>query len=369
MKTFPGFVMAVLMICIFNGAKENSFTIKVELTGVRDGAKMNLQNITTGEMIDSAIVLNGSFSFKGKLIDEPEELRIISDLKEPKFCYTDLLIGNENVLVKGDVSDFTFNAITSGSRTQDEAQKYYRQINNWNNKLAVLKASLPTNADSHQKQQLDLKLKQVRDSIENWKVDFIKHNFGTYIGMLTYNYRQDFPVDTLKKLFASVPSKLKKSKYGKAIAVQIAHPQLKQGDKYYDFKALDTQGGRFNFSKNDKKYTLLQFAGTGCYGSGLSVKNIKEINNKYKNSISFVSYFIDAKKETWLTTVAKEGVDWTSIWAPGGKYSDPYNKYGITGTPTFFIISPDNKIVSRWFGYEDGIIEMELAKAIGSKGL
>ncbi len=369
MKKNQMFLLAVLIMTVFSCSKDAGFTIKVHITGIKDGAKVNLHNISTGEIIDSAVVKDGSYSFKGKLIDEPEELRIISDLKESNFYYTDLLIGNEDVQVKGDVADFTFNATTTGSPTQDEAQRYYKQMNKWNTKLADLKASLPVNADANQKQQLDVKLTQVRDSIENWKVTFIKDNFDTYIGMLMYHYRQDFPVDTLRKLFASVPQKLKQSKLGKAIAVQIAYPQLKQGDQYYDFEALNAKGGQFKFPDNDNKYILLQFAGSGCYPSGLSVKNMKEINSKYKNSVSFVSYFIDHEKETWLNTVAEDGITWTSIWTPGFKYSKVYNQYGITGTPTFFIISPDHKIVSRWIGYEDGIIEKELAKAMDDKGL
>ena len=369
MKQFQGFLIAVFIVTIFNcSSKKAGFTIKVQLTGIPEGAKMNLQNISTGEFIDSAVVRNGSFSFQGKLMDEPEELRIISSFKESRFCYTDLLIGNEDVHVKGDFSDFTFNATTTGSPTQDEAQRYYKQLNKWNIKLAGLKASLSENAGSSQKQQLELKLTHLRDSLENWKVNFIKDNFGTYIGMLLYNYRQDFPVGTLKTLFAATPQTLKESKFGKAIAVQIAHPQLKPGDTYYEFEAINANGDQYKFSKGDSKYILLQFAGTGCYYSSLSVENMKGINSKYKGSVSFVSYFIDANKESWQTTTAQKDISWLSLWTPGGKYSEVYNKYGITGTPTFFIISPDHKIISRWFGYEDGIIERELDKAMVHKG-
>jgi thioredoxin-related protein len=365
MKQFQGFLLAVFIVTVFSCCStQTGFTIKVQLTGIHDGARMYLYNVSTGELIDSAVVRDGSFGFKGKLMDEPEELRIVSSIKESRFCYTDLLIGNEDIHVKGDFSDFTLNATTTGSPTQDEAQLYNKQLNKWNTRLAGLKASLLESADPFQKQQLEVKLTQLRASIENWKVNFIKDNFGTYIGMLLYNYRQDFPVDTLKTLFAAIPQKLKESKFGKAIAVQIHHPKLKQGDSYYDFDALNANGDKFKFSKNDGKYMLLQFAGTGCFGSGLSIKNMTEINSKYKDSVSFVSYFIDANKETWQATTDQEGITWPSLWTPGGKYSEVYNKYGITGTPTFFIISPDHKIISQWFGYEDGIIEKELAKAM-----
>lgn len=36
----------------------------------------------------------------------------------------------------------------------------------------------------------------------------------------------------------------------------------------------------------------------------------------------------------------------------------------ITGTPTFFLISPDKKVISTWFGYEEGMIEDEIPKAL-----
>ena len=42
-------------------------------------------------MLDSAVVVNGSFGLRGISTGEPAELRIITAVTEPDFCYTDLL--------------------------------------------------------------------------------------------------------------------------------------------------------------------------------------------------------------------------------------------------------------------------------------
>lgn len=347
---------------------EKEFTISAYITGIADSTQVMLQNLTTGEFIDSSMVIDSEFAFNGNLKDEPEELRIISGLEELKkgtLFYTDLLIGNEDVELTADISDLPYNVAVSGSATQDEVENYHKQLHSWNLKLDKLKkysASLEDSADSPGKIQAELRVSEVNDSLQNWRVEFIKENFNSYIGLLTYHYWHGLEIDTLKKLFDNVPEELMQSKYGQAIATQISHPQPRVGDTYYDFEAITPTDDSFRLSEIDDRYILLQFAGTGCYPSGISVQEMKTIYPKYKDSISFLSYFIDPQKELWINYTNTNKLPWTSLWEAGGKYSNTYNKYWIVGTPTFFLISPDRKVVASWFGYEEGIIDNNVQK-------
>ena len=372
-KIFP-FILIVISLCIcISCEKEKEFTISGQITGIADSTVVNLQNISTGEYLDSSWVIHGKFTFKGQLTDEPEELRIISGRKELEkgiLFYTDLLMGNEDVQVHGDISDLPLNVTTTGSATQDEAENYRKQLHAWNVKLDSLKnhfQSFPDSVDTIEKKEIEKRLKEVKNALENWKVNFVKENFNSYIGLLMYNYRRDFNIDTLKRLFNSVSEELKQSKYGKAIATQINYPKPQIGDEYYDFEAINAKGIPSKLSATGDQYILLQFAGTGCYGSSLAVQKIKTIYERYKDSVSFVSYFIDDKKATWLSTTEKDSIMWLSLWNEGGRYSEVYNKYGLTGTPTFFLISPYKKVISTWFGYEEGMFEKEIHKALGKQ--
>ena len=90
---------------------------------------------------------------------------------------------------------------------------------------------------------------------------------------------------------------------------------------------------------------------------------IRRLSREYKDSVTFVSYFMD-DKANWLNTSKTDSITWLSLWSKGTKYSDAGSKYSVTGTPTFVLISPDKTVVSTWFGYENGIVEKEIRKAL-----
>lgn len=86
---------------------------------------------------------------------------------------------------------------------------------------------------------------------------------------------------------------------------------------------------------------------------------MKDIYGTHSDSLIFVSVFIDSKGN-YQKYVSQNKIPWSSTWSPDGKYGEPICKYGIVGTLTFYLISPDKKIVANWFGYEDGIIETNI---------
>jgi len=363
------FYSVISLIFLTSSKKEKGFVIRGYITGIPDSTQVMLTNISSGEDIDSAFVIKSRFTFSGKLDNTPEELRIISGRKEllkGNLFYTDLLIGNETVQVNGDISDMPLNVTTTGSPTQKKAESYHKQLHTWNAKLSKLRADLksfPDSVNSIEKKQAAAKLKAVKDSLENWQTSFIKDNFNSYIALVMYNYRRDFQVDTLRRLYNSLSTELKQSKFGKSISTQINYPKPRTGDSYYNFEAMTAKGGSFKLSEIKDKYILLQFAGTGCYWSHMSMPEIRSLSQEYKDSVSFVSYFMDNKAQ-WLNTSRADSIVWLSLWSDGFKYADACSKYSVTGTPTFFLISPEKKVVSTWFGYEKGIVEKEIKMAL-----
>lgn len=359
----------LIVIFLTSYKKPPGFVITGYITGITDSTQVMLQNISTGEYLDSAFVNKSRFRFSGKLPDAPEELRIISGLKELQkgnLFYTDLLIGNETVQVEGDISDMPHNISTTGSPIQKKAESYNKQLHVWNLRLSREKARLklfPDSVNTVEKKQAVASVKELGDSLEIWKTSFIKDNFNSYIALVLYNYRRDFQVDTLKKLYNNLSGELKHSKFGKSILTQINFPKPGPGDQYNDFEAINTKGNALRLSEIENKYILLQFAGVGCYWSHISMSELRRLSREYKDSVSFVSYFIN-DKTTWLNASETDSLTWLSIWSEGTKYSDACSKYSVTGTPTFVLISPAKRVISTWFGYEDGIVEKEIKRAL-----
>lgn len=348
---------------------QDGFTITGRITGIPDSMKLMLWDVSADVYIDSAYVSDGEFRFNGSLNDEPEQLRIISAeeyLDDGVLYYTDLLMGNEDVRVEGDVSDLPNNVSTSGSETQSEAEVYRKQLHARNIAIDSLRAvydAFPDSVDSPERSRAQAALDTARADRDAWQRAFVIENFDSYIALLTYSYLKNLSPDTLATLYESLPDGMKASKFGRAVGVQVEHPAPQVGDRAYDFEAVDVNGNPFQISESGGKYTLLQFAGTGCYGSNLSVEAMKGLVDEYGDDVSFVSFFAE-RRDKWVEYTRDRGLTWTSVWEDDGRYGNVYNQYGVTGTPTFFLISPEGKVVSTWFGYWDGIIEDEIRGGI-----
>ena len=363
MKHMKNVVIVFFIFFHLSCNREKSFLIEAQILGIGDSTMMMLQNLSSGEYIDSSIVINSEFIFKGRLVDEPVELRIITSIEEikmGKLYYTDLLIKNENVKIRADVNDLPLNVSSSGSPTQKKAEIYRKQLHLWNLKLDSLKNRLHSYSDSTSiSEKIKQKIIEVKKARDNWNENYLINNFNTYFALLMYNYRRDFSNRLLDSLFTNLPTELKNSEFGKSIQIQIEYPKLNNGDLFYDFEGVNQDDEEFNLSSITDKYILLQFAGTGCYGSNLSVKKMVELHAIYNDSIAFVSAFFDPPKD-FKQYVVEHSISWTCIWTSNGKYGIPPSKYHITGTPTFYLISPNKTILKSWFGYEEGIIEKNI---------
>ncbi len=349
----------------------NLFRINGEIQGIPDSTHIMLLNLRTGEVVDSCYAESNKFDFSGELKNEPEELRIISaeeEMKKGNFFYTDLLMGNENVTLHAHLKDLPHNISTSGSATQSEAERYRQGLYGWQSKIESIKKRISTLAknDSLSRQKLEDSLRINMSKKIQWEDQYLIDNFNSYIGLLMHIYRRSIDHENLKLLFESCSSTLKESIYGRAIRAQIDFPKPLTGDRYYDFDGSDLNGGVFKLSDISDKFILLQFAGTRCYGSNLAVDDMEKSYSSYRDSIEFVSVFHEPDQEACFQYVEDRDLPWRSVWVEGAKYGVVPNKYGVVGTPTFFLISPNKEVVSTWFGFDEGMIQKEITEAMSN---
>ncbi|MCB0633822.1 MAG: DUF4369 domain-containing protein, partial [Lewinella sp.] len=203
--------------------KNDGFTIHADIHGLPDSTQVMLQNLTTGLYIDSAMSYGGKFIFAGQVENEPEELRIISDLQAALaggvFFYTDLLIGNESVRTEAALEGLPYNTTSSGSPSQAVAEafnheRYRRQLvlDSLRNRMSLLNEE----GDEAEAVQVEEKLKQASAAMDDWKTTYLEEHFDSYFALLQYTYRRDFETEKLRQLFKSVPEVMRLSQYGRS---------------------------------------------------------------------------------------------------------------------------------------------------------
>lgn len=97
------------------------YVIRGEVTGFPDSTMLYLANLNTQTTVDSALVVDGRFQMRGVLAEEPERMQLYTQVDQ-RHIYAPLLIGNDNIEVKGDIGDFPFQVSVSGSKYQDQAE-------------------------------------------------------------------------------------------------------------------------------------------------------------------------------------------------------------------------------------------------------
>ncbi|MGF1639089.1 MAG: thioredoxin-like domain-containing protein [Cyclobacteriaceae bacterium] len=338
------------------------FVIRVYTGDISDGTLFYLKNWSNNQLIDSANVRNGNFSLTGILSNTEHLLLYGIDSLTNEFIYTNLLIGNEKITIKASKQDFPWNIDAKGSPSQDIAEKfnqieYQRQILS-----KKLKDDFETDFVRNKVEGfLNKRLQHISDSQDKHKVELIKENFNSYAALINFKYFNDqFANEDLANLYKTLSSELKQSKYGKAIKTQIDFPAPEAGDSYHDFTAVNQHGDTMSLSEKLGKYVLIHFSSSGCLYSKQSIPELKKLYDIHEDKFEIVTISEDVDIDIWRKSIAKDSIMWTSLWYGNGEYSDAVIKYGIKGTPNYVLISPDQKILEKWFGYRKGIIKQKL---------
>jgi thiol-disulfide isomerase/thioredoxin len=365
--------LLLLLLGIFINARSlaQQYAITAQITGFENGTKFYLNDITLDTNIDSAVIENNFLSFKGKLRSEPQSLWVTANSRQ-KFYYFTLLMGNERINVKGDIKDFPFDLKISGSKTQDMHNKMialtkegYKKRNSLVEQYQALTGdSVKSNGKAIWKVIARL------DSVDVLtRMDFVRQNLNSYEALDALFYlKRDFPKDTISKFYNSLNSKFKNTTYAKRIKTFLTVGDiLEVGDFYSDFDGFDRDGKSHSLSEIKGKYILLDFSTTFCGPCVESVPELKKISQAYPQELSIVSFSGDSGKETWLKGVNRDQLQWLSLWDGNGFYGKTIIKYGITGYPTFVLIDPKGKIVSKWSGYYNGSVLKEVQGQIAKR--
>jgi peroxiredoxin len=365
MKKISKLFLIICTLTIVSCNSQKGYVITGDLTGFPDSTMIYLDNLSTQERFDSTRIIKNNFVFRGQLQYVPEKIWLNTRV-DNEFIYTNLLIGNENVTISGDIKDFPWDVKISGSRIQADYTYRLNLTKAFNKKRTSLVKSffeLPEEIKEVKGKEIWAEIKVLDDSTHKLKISYIKSHLNTYPGIIELGYlKKSFTKDTLKAMYGRLSPEIKASKYAKIIEIYLSDKISEIGDRYHDFEAINKDGEKLKFSELTGKYILLDFTTANCGPCIQSAEELRLINKAYSDSLTIVSFSGDAKKDIWINSLKRDSVSWISLWDGKGMYSETYIKYGVQGIPTFFLIAPDGKIIDKWAGFGKGSLENKLKK-------
>ena len=273
--------------------------------------------LSVPQIVDTAIIRDGYFVFKGKL-------------PYSQYC---------NVGIRGTSYPVGFYLENSPI---DLNITYFAQRRNANGKEEIRKVLTGKVYGSQAEHEAAiLQALAGEQAIEEW----IKTHSSDMLTLmqLATSWSGQYPPDKIEKWLAMMDVSFSDTPAYKEVQLQIAkHRELAVGAEAPNFTLLSDKGKEVVLSDFRGKYVLLDFWASWCGPCRMEIPNLKKVWQKYySKGLEIVSITLDAKDDDWRKALADEQMPWTQLTAKGTNVSKQYN---VKGIPHILLLDPQGKI-------------------------
>jgi S1-C subfamily serine protease len=340
-------IIAIVLILASPFVQAQSLNLQGKLTNMKDAATVSLIDGVSNKELVSGKSTAGNFILQTKL--EFPSLLVLSiegvAQKIPVF------IGNENVLVEGDVKKIPDLNIT-GSVSHDVYKVY---MNALNPKMMLYVGNMQaasTEKNTTKKDALNTAAATQSKEIIAIFNTLSKANAGSPVTtLMLLQFSNIFPEikENLASIYETLAPSAKKGPFAEFIDKTIASSAFGQiGSKLPDFTQNDVNGKPFTLSSLKGKYVLVDFWASWCGPCRAENPNIVKVFNKYKaKNFTVLGVSLDQDKAKWLEAIKKDSLAWNHVSDLKYWNNAVAAQFGIQSIPASFLIDPTGKIVAR----------------------
>ena len=357
----------------------SAFDLKGKLAGQTNGVLYLYYNDFENKRVkDSSNIVNGTFSFKGK-IDQP----VMGYLQLKEENRTEFNSANfflEPSVMTANLKSNEFRKATfTGSKTQNEYVKLTKSKEPVEAKYSKQLDSLRTQKDHDKSAEIRERLSPYFSEMNEKDFEFFRRHPQSYVTVYMMRFHvSDLSIDSLQAIYDRLGDKLQATADGKTLAEEIAKLRGgSPGSMAKDFTAKDINGDQLSLSDFRGKYILLDFWASWCVPCRKGNPHLKELYAKYKEKgkgIEFIGVSDDdSKPEAWPKAVEKDGLPWRHVLRgldmqkrlkDEPNETDISEKFGIHTLPTKILIDPSGMIIGR-YGEEEAELDAMLKKIFG----
>lgn len=238
--------------------------------------------------------------------------------------------------------------------TEENYQREYKMLmEKFTLQSAPLQKLISTEKDPAKRDSLAAVYKGMVEGITKQNLEIALRYVSVPSGLqMCFWNRFNVPEDTLKAVLKRIPKQMRKSEYGRAIAMHLSCPKVGEGDKTYDFKATDAQGRPFRLSQWKGKQVLLLYGGLGCMGEW-GRKYLDELYGRTSRENLEIVVFWPASGQDELTALAKEyPSEFLQVSDFKGDVTPVKIRYEAQATPTCFFIDRDGRLLLKSVGLD-----------------
>lgn len=349
MKKLIYLLVTVSMLTACNNGNK-SYTITGTVEGATDGDTVYLRTKEGRQFIklDSAIIKNGSFSFKGTQ-DTTVSRYITYNATGKEGLMIDFFLENGKI----NINLTRNNDSATGSPSNDAYQEIRSQVNSLNmQREDVYESMTDTTLTDEQRQ---IKGKEI-DNLENKIIDVLKaginKNIANAVGiqLLKQNFYY-MSVEELDPLISQIPAAYNHDETIIKIKENVEKMKATAaGQKFTDFAMQTPDGKSVKLSDyvGKGKVVLVDFWASWCGPCRREMPNLVEAYAKYKNSnFEIVGVSLDQNNDSWKDAIKKLNITWPQMSDLKYWNCEGAKLYAVSSIPHTVLIDKEGTIIAR----------------------
>ena len=271
------------------------------------------------QIVDSANIVRGRFSFKGSVETPYLHSIFINDIK------TGINFFLENSLIEIDFDTTKLDIpVIKGSREDSLFRRYSLD------EIFEKKAGMEI------------------------MTKFPEYTFSAFTAYYQFQINE-FTRDTMETILNNFSIEVKRSAYYEHLvklyeSIKLSAP----GEKAPNFKIKNQAGSEIELTDFHGKYLMLDFWASWCAPCRAENPKILEVYNRFKNTnFTILSVSVDESKENWIKAINDDQInDWNHASNLEG-WDEISKLYGVRAIPQNFLIDPDGIIIAKNISMEE----------------
>ncbi|WEK19987.1 MAG: TlpA disulfide reductase family protein [Candidatus Pedobacter colombiensis] len=337
------------MLCFttIGAIAQNGYQIKGRMVGLTQPSMAYLYSFDKGRnLLDSAVVTDGSFTFTGKV---KHPLSASVQIKKIRKSLSLFLENDNYVLVMH--QDWKDKDSISGGEEMRIERAYGKDTAELMKQMQVL-AERYSKLGKEERINEGEEMNKLNEKIGRIQRSYIQ-KYPASLAVL-HIMRPQFDVMNYKQLQEM------KSLFSPLLAYSDVYQHLTEllakkkaeflvGQQAPDFSLPDLSGKSIALSSLKGKYVVVDFWASWCTPCRAANQKIKPLYDKYKNKgFEMISVSMDDKKELWVNAIKKDGLPWLQVSELIGiKGSEVAKKYSVSSLPTVFLLDPSGKVIAQ----------------------
>lgn len=308
------FVLVVMQSCNTT-QKQQGYIVNGNVKGVTNGkaflAKLDLET-NERKNVDSAKIINGAFTFKGKVEAPYFHSIFFNDSKNSIYFFLE----NSAIDISGDINDLE-NIKVSGSKEDS------------------LLRSFEFDDIFERKQGMDIMLEYP---------DYAFSAFTAYYQFQIHNIE----VDTMDMIMSNFKAPVKKTAYYKHLnALYKTLKKVAVNQPAPQFTIPDTKGELVSLYTYKGNYVLLDFWASWCAPCRAVNPKLVNIHKRFSNkNFKIIGISVDKNKEAWLNAIKKDSLNWVNVSHLKG-WCETSKNYGVKAIPQNFLLDTNGVIIAK----------------------